>query len=85
MIDGEGFKGYGFVYYQDRRAVDRVIEEMNGKLLRESILFVVRFKSRKDREVEFRDKLIEFINVYIKNFGDDVDDEKFREVFSKYG
>lgn len=58
---------------------------MNGKLLRESILFVVRFKSRKDREVEFRDKLIEFINVYIKNFGDDVDDEKFREVFSKYG
>lgn len=27
----------------------------------------------------------EFTNVYIKNFGDEMDDEKLRELFSKYG
>lgn len=25
------------------------------------------------------------MNVYIKNFGDDLDDEKLRELFEKYG
>lgn len=85
MTDEEGSKGYGFVHYQDQRAADRAIEEMNGKLLRESTLFVARFKSRKDREAELRDKPTFFTNVYIKNFGDDIDDEKLREVFSKYG
>ncbi len=27
----------------------------------------------------------EFTNVYIKNFGEDMDDEKLREVFNQYG
>lgn len=27
----------------------------------------------------------EFTNVYIKNFGEDMDDEKLKEIFSKYG
>lgn len=28
---------------------------------------------------------MEFTNVYIKNFGDDMDDDRLREIFSKFG
>lgn len=44
-----------------------------------------RFKSRKEREAELGARAKEFTNVYVKNFGDDMDDEKLRELFSKYG
>lgn len=44
-----------------------------------------RFKSRKEREAELGARAKEFTNVYIKNFGDDMDEEKLRELFSKYG
>lgn len=47
--------------------------------------FVGRFKSRKEREAELGARAKEFTNVYIKNFGDEMDDEKLRELFSKYG
>lgn len=47
--------------------------------------FVGRFKSRKEREAELGAKAKEFTNVYIKNFGDDMDDERLKELFEKYG
>lgn len=47
--------------------------------------FVGRFKSRKEREAELGARAKEFTNVYIKNFGDDIDEEKLRELFSQYG
>ncbi len=50
-----------------------------------SIRFVGRFKSRKEREAELGARAKEFTNVYIKNFGEDMDDEKLKDIFSKYG
>lgn len=47
--------------------------------------FVGRFKSRKEREAELGARAREFTNVYIKNFGEDMDDEKLREMFNLYG
>lgn len=47
--------------------------------------FVGRFKSRKEREAELGARAREFTNVYIKNFGEDMDDEKLKELFGKYG
>lgn len=47
--------------------------------------FVGRFKSRKEREAELGAKAKEFTNVYIKNFGDDMDDDRLKEIFDKYG
>lgn len=44
-----------------------------------------RFKSRKEREAELGAKAKEFTNVYIKNFGEEVDDENLRELFSQFG
>lgn len=47
--------------------------------------FVGRFKSRKEREAELGARAKEFTNVYVKNFGEDMDEEKLRDVFSKFG
>lgn len=44
-----------------------------------------RFKSRKEREAELGAKAKEFTNVYIKNFGEEVDDESLKELFSQFG
>lgn len=44
-----------------------------------------RFKSRKEREAELGAKAKEFTNVYIKNFGDDMNDERLKELFEKHG
>lgn len=66
-----------------------VFSALENKLLIEififSYRFVGRFKSRKEREAELGAKAKEFTNVYIKNFGDDMDDERLKELFSKYG
>ncbi|NXU48238.1 PABP4 protein, partial [Turnix velox] len=83
--DENGSKGYAFVHFETQDAADRAIEKMNGMLLNDRKVFVGRFKSRKEREAELGAKAKEFTNVYIKNFGDDMDDERLKEIFSKYG
>ncbi|XP_041112859.1 embryonic polyadenylate-binding protein A-like [Polyodon spathula] len=83
--DENGSKGYGFVHFETHEGANRAIETMNGMLLNDRKVFVGHFKSRREREAEFGVKAMEFTNVYIKNFGEDVNDEKLREVFSEYG
>uniref|UniRef100_A0AAR2KP37 PABP n=1 Tax=Pygocentrus nattereri TaxID=42514 RepID=A0AAR2KP37_PYGNA len=85
VCDENGSKGYGFVHFETQEAAERAIEKMNGMLLNDRKVFVGRFKSRKEREAELGARAKEFTNVYIKNFGEDMDDEKLKEVFSKYG
>uniref|UniRef100_A0A8C6SC98 Polyadenylate-binding protein n=1 Tax=Neogobius melanostomus TaxID=47308 RepID=A0A8C6SC98_9GOBI len=85
VCDENGSKGYGFVHFETQEAAERAIEKMNGMLLNDRKVFVGRFKSRKEREAEMGARAKEFTNVYVKNFGDDVDDEKLRELFSQFG
>ncbi|XP_068431317.1 polyadenylate-binding protein 1b [Clinocottus analis] len=85
VCDENGSKGYGFVHFETQEAAERAIEKMNGMLLNDRKVFVGRFKSRKEREAELGARAKEFTNVYVKNFGEDMDEEKLREVFSKYG
>ncbi|XP_009071256.1 PREDICTED: polyadenylate-binding protein 4 [Acanthisitta chloris] len=85
VCDENGSKGYAFVHFETQDAADRAIEKMNGMLLNDRKVFVGRFKSRKEREAELGAKAKEFTNVYIKNFGDDMDDERLKEMFGKYG
>ncbi|NWS71485.1 EPAB protein, partial [Crotophaga sulcirostris] len=85
VCDENGSRGYGFVHFETREAATRAIETMNGMLLNDRKVFVGHFKSRKEREAEFGAKALEFTNVYIKNFGDDMDDDRLREIFSKFG
>ncbi|XP_076017800.1 polyadenylate-binding protein 4 [Genypterus blacodes] len=85
VCDENGSKGYAFVHFETQDAADRAIEKMNGMLLNDRKVFVGRFKSRKEREAELGAKAKEFTNVYIKNFGDDMNDERLKEMFDKYG
>ncbi|TDG98666.1 hypothetical protein EPR50_G00202570 [Perca flavescens] len=85
VCDENGSKGYAFVHFETQDAADRAIEKMNGMLLNDRKVFVGHFKSRKEREAELGAKAKEFTNVYIKNFGDDMNDEQLKEVFDRYG
>ncbi|KAG9478772.1 hypothetical protein GDO78_012433 [Eleutherodactylus coqui] len=85
VCDENGSKGYGFVHFETQEAAERAIDKMNGMLLNDRKVFVGRFKSRKEREAELGARAKEFTNVYIKNFGEDMDDERLKELFGKYG
>ncbi|NWY33476.1 EPAB protein, partial [Pheucticus melanocephalus] len=85
VCDENGSRGYGFVHFETHEAATRAIDTMNGMLLNDRKVFVGQFKSRKEREAEVGARAIEFTNVYIKNFGDDMDDDRLREIFSKFG
>ncbi|KAM9218881.1 polyadenylate-binding protein 1-like isoform 1-T1 [Leptosomus discolor] len=85
VCDENGSRGYGFVHFETHEAATRAIETMNGMLLNDRKVFVGHFKSRKERETELGARAVEFTNVYIKNFGDDMDDDRLREIFSKFG
>lgn len=78
-------KGYGFVHFETEEAAMNAIQKVNGMLLNEKKVFVGRFVPRKEREKELGEKAKKFTNVYIKNFGEDLGDEKLKEVFSKFG
>merc|ERR1712042_110996 len=66
-------------------AAMNAIQKVNGMLLNEKKVFVGRFVPRKEREKELGEKAKKFTNVYIENFGEDLGDEKLKEVFSKFG
>ncbi|NXK32919.1 EPAB protein, partial [Piprites chloris] len=85
VCDENGSRGYGFVHFETQEAATRAIDTMNGMLLNDRKVFVGHFKSRKEREAEIGARAVEFTNVYIKNFGDDMDDDRLREIFSKFG
>ncbi|XP_029690055.1 embryonic polyadenylate-binding protein-like isoform X2 [Takifugu rubripes] len=85
VCDERGSKGYGFVHFETEEAANRAIETMNGMLLNDRKVFVGHFKSRKEREEELGSKALKFTNIYIKNFGEDYNDEKLKEVFAAFG
>jgi len=78
-------KGYGFVHFETERAAQNAIEKVNGMLLNSKKVFVGKFIPRAEREKEMGEKAKQFKNVYVKNFGDELDDEKLLTMFSKYG
>jgi len=54
-------------------------------LLNDKKVYVGRFISRKEREKVLGERAKLFTNVYVKNFGDELNDESLREMFEKYG
>jgi polyadenylate-binding protein len=78
-------KGYGFVHFETEEAAMSAIEKVNGMLLNGKKVFVGRFMNRKERMEILGDKAKKFTNVYIKNFGDNLDDGKLQEFFADYG
>ena len=84
MTDENGqSKGFGFVHFETQEAADNAITKVNGMLLADKKVYVGRFMSRNQRiEAGVPRK---FTNIFVKNFGDELDEEKLRELFSKHG
>jgi polyadenylate-binding protein len=76
-------KGFGFVHFETQDAADNAINKVNGMLLADKKVFVGRFMSRTQRTDPAGPR--KFTNIFIKNFGDQLDEEKLRELFSKHG
>lgn len=78
-------KGYGFVHFETEESARNAIQKVNGMLLNGEKVYVGKFIPRAEREKEMGEKAKRFTNVYVKNFGDDLDDEKIYEIFSQFG
>ncbi|EGI70257.1 Polyadenylate-binding protein 1 [Acromyrmex echinatior] len=78
-------KGYGFVHFETEEAANKSIEKVNGMLLNGKKVYVGKFIPRKERQKELGEKAKLFTNVYVKNFGEDMTDDKLKEMFEKYG
>jgi len=78
-------RGYGFVHFETEDAAKRAIEKVNGMILNEKKVFVGYFRSRAERQKLAGEKAKNFTNIFIKNFGDALDEEKLKEMFSKFG
>lgn len=78
-------RGYGFVHFETNEAAEAAIKNVNNMLLNDKKVFVGRFMTRSQRTDAYGSANKRFTNVFVKNFGDNVDDEKLREMFEKYG
>jgi polyadenylate-binding protein len=84
MTDENGqSKGFGFVHFETQEAADNAINKVNGMLLADKKVFVGRFMSRNQRADAGGPR--KFTNIFVKNFGDQLDEEKLRELLSKHG
>lgn len=85
--DEEGkSRGYGFVHFETEEAANNAIAKVNGMLLNDKQVFVGRFVPRKEREKQMGERAKKFTNVFVKNFGDEFqDDEKLKEMFKEFG
>lgn len=84
-MDENGSKGYGFVHFETEEAARNSIEKVNGMLLNQKKVFVGRFMTRRERIEMMGDRAKKFTNVYVKNFGDALDDVKMRDLFTTCG
>lgn len=85
VSDENGSRGYGFVHFETEEAARNAIEKVNGMLLNGKKVFVGRFMNRRERLEQMGDKMKKFNNVYIKNFGEEMDDEKLHQMFEPFG
>ncbi|PVU94380.1 hypothetical protein BB561_002600 [Smittium simulii] len=88
-------RGFGFINFDDHEAAFNAVESLHDTEVYGKKLFVSRAQKKAEREDELRrqyellklEKLSKYqgVNLYIKNFDDDVDDEKLRNEFAVYG
>ncbi|KAJ1922265.1 Protein phosphatase PP2A regulatory subunit B [Mycoemilia scoparia] len=88
-------RGFGFVNYEDHESAKKATEELHDTDFHGQKLFVSRAQKKQERERELRSQYEQALsekrskyqngNIFIKNFDDDIDDEKLRQEFSIFG
>jgi polyadenylate-binding protein len=84
--DEEGrSKGYGFVHYETEEAAETAIEKVDGKMLKDKIVYVGKFKRKAERELEDGSTERKYTNIFVKNLDEAVTEEELREHFGAFG
>merc|ERR1719482_203255 len=84
--DEEGrSKGYGFVHYETEEAAETAIEKVDGKMLKDKIVYVGLFKRKVEREGEDGGVSKRFTNIFVKNLEETVTEEEVRTAFTAFG
>lgn len=78
-------KGYGFVHFETEESAQKAIEKVNGMLLEGKKVYVGKFQPRATRMREMGETARRFTNVFIKNFGEELDKDGLDKLFSKFG
>lgn len=91
-------KGFGFVNFADPEGAAQAVENLDGFEFQGATgkkLYVCRAQKKEEREKELRDRFEQLkierqkkyagVNLYVKNLGDDIEDERLNREFSKYG
>ena len=86
MVDDvNNSKGYGFVHFETQEAADAAIKAVNNMLLNDKKVYVGKFLTKAQRSEAYASANKRFTNIYVKNFGDLLDDDSMRQLFEKYG
>jgi polyadenylate-binding protein len=75
-------KGFGFVHFESQDSANRAIDEVNGKMINNRIVYVGKFESKKERHQQIESS---WTNVYIKDISPDVSDTELRDIFVPFG
>ncbi|CAN7123082.1 unnamed protein product [Brassica rapa subsp. narinosa] len=78
-------RGYGFVQFEKVETAQAAIEKLNGMLLNDKKVFVGHFVRHQDRTRSENRAVPRFTNVYVKNLPKEIDDDKLKKTFEKYG
>lgn len=75
-------RGYGFVHYETAEAAKQAIEKVNNMQIGEKTVYVGEFVPRDARQPQ---EVVNFTNIYVKNFPQDWDEDKLIAEFKRCG
>jgi len=90
-----GSKGFGFINYNSHEEAQAAVDDMNGKEIDGTQVYVGKAQKKTEREKELKDMFEKLkrermskyqgVNLYIKNLEETVDDAKLRQEFANCG
>uniref|UniRef100_A0A8R1E002 Polyadenylate-binding protein n=1 Tax=Caenorhabditis japonica TaxID=281687 RepID=A0A8R1E002_CAEJA len=78
-------RGYGFVHFETEASAQTAIDKVNGMHISGKKVYVGKFQPRAQRMKELGDSGLKFTNVFVKNFGEHINEEKLKTMFSQFG
>ncbi|KAM3197539.1 hypothetical protein ACQJBY_072925 [Aegilops geniculata] len=96
MRDNDGIsKCFGFINYGESECAAEAVKSLNGKMIKDTILYVGRAQKKSEREAELKEnferarnekfKKFEGLNLYVKNLDDSINDINLRGLFEFFG
>jgi len=88
-------KGFGFINFRTPEEATAAVNALNGHDFKGKELFVARAQKRDEREKELRErfevlkierqKKYEGVNLYVKNLGDEITEDRLKQEFAPFG